>query len=101
MGNLVCGYLKIYYTELIDKLQYLVGHVFIKFLEKISIFVPLIKDLSVYIWIYCLIKLNYDEINIIIDAFNYFLKNKIITIDKKDMIVVFTIKQKIWLFNND
>ena len=30
-----------------------------------------------------------DEINIIIDSFNYFMKNKIITIDKKDMIIVF------------
>ena len=27
-----------------------------------------------------------DEINNIIDAFNYYIKNKIITIDKKDMI---------------
>ena len=29
------------------------------------------------------------EINILIDAFNYFIKNKNIMIDKKDMILVF------------
>ena len=29
------------------------------------------------------------EINILIDAFNYFIKNKKIMIDKKDMILVF------------
>ncbi len=36
-----------------------------------------------------------DENNIIIDAFNYFIKNKIITIDKKDMKLVFAIKYNI------
>ena len=49
LGNLVCGYLKIYHTELIDKFQHLVEPVFTKFLEEISILVSLIKDSSVYI----------------------------------------------------
>ena len=42
-----------------------------------------------------------DEINIIIEDFNCFIKIKIIIIDKKDMILVFDIKQKIWLFTKD
>ena len=41
-----------------------------------------------------MIKLNYDEINIIIDAFNYFIKNKIIMIDKKDMTFYLWLKSK-------